>query len=136
MKYNLDELAQQCRTQNVPIISNNTKVFLQKFLSYHTIKHYAEIGTAQGYSTIIAAEILQKQGTRIRTREISYPQYKKALSHFARYGYKGITAYYADATHTMWEKFTHTLFDVVFIDAQKSKYHTLLQSIRPHIAND
>jgi predicted O-methyltransferase YrrM len=94
------------------------------------------LGTAQWYSTIIAAEVLQQQWAHIRTREVSYPQYKKALSHFAHYGYKGITAYYADATTTVWEKFTNNKFDVVFLDAQKSKYHELLESIRPHVTSD
>jgi predicted O-methyltransferase YrrM len=47
MKDFINQLEQQCREQDVPIITNNTKRFLQQFLSNHTIKHYAELGTAQ-----------------------------------------------------------------------------------------
>ena len=81
----LKALKQYCISQNIPIISDNTTIFLQGFLSTHEIKNYGEIGTAQGYSTLIAAQVLTDD-CRIQTWEISYPQYKQALIHFNQYG--------------------------------------------------
>ncbi len=136
MSFILDHIKQDCISKNVPIISDNTVAFLQDFLRKHPAKNYAELWTAQGFSTIIAAEILKSHHASLWTRELSYPQYKAAISNFSLYWYHWITAYYADVLNCDREKFISDKLDIVFIDAQKSHYHLMIESIRAHVVDD
>ncbi len=44
----------------VPIISQNTEVFLKKYIIDHNIQHIVEIGSAIGYSTSVLIDAIKE----------------------------------------------------------------------------
>lgn len=67
---------------DIPNISEKNAYFLRTMLEKNQVKNMLEIGTANGYSTIQFADILEKNTGHITTIEFSENSYQKAKENF------------------------------------------------------
>lgn len=120
---NLETLREYAQDNYIPIISQNTETFLQKFCETENISCVLEIGWAIGYSALYFEHILRKytKNPRIWSREISYPHYHQFLYHTKHS--TAITGYLGDflsynKKHYLLQNYP---YDLLFIDARKSE---------------
>ncbi|MDR2190434.1 MAG: class I SAM-dependent methyltransferase [Candidatus Peribacteria bacterium] len=129
----LERLRRSCEARHIPLISEETQLFLQQLLVVKQPKEVLEIGTAVGYSSIVIANTLEAWGGKIVSFEIGYPAYLEALKNIKEAKVRNILLYPFDITALYLEKFFAEKFDFVFIDAQKSQYGDYMQKIQPYL---
>lgn len=78
----LEKLKKYGEENNIPNISIENAEFLRNMLRENTTKHLLEIGSANGYSTIQFADILEKTGGKITSIEFSQLAYEQANDNF------------------------------------------------------
>jgi len=130
-KISINTIKEQCLQEDIPIISDQTTHFLQKFLVQKQPHCCVEIGSAAGYSSIIIGNTIQKRDGRLYTFEISLPQYKKCIHNLSRYKARNTICYHNDITQCGLKKFIYERVDFAFIDAQKSSYHHYINLLIP-----
>lgn len=115
----LTELEVYAKENFVPIITRETRRFLEMLLQVKQPKRILEIGTAIGYSSLVFE---QATGAPVDTIEINDKAVKLAISNIHRAGKeKKITIYHGDAL-TILKVLKQETYDVIFIDAAKGKY--------------
>lgn len=123
----LEEMRRLALEDKVPIIKHEMEHFLKVILKMHQPKRILEIGTAVGYSASLMALCLD-QKTHITTLELSTKMCEKALSNFEMLGLtETITLIPGDALETI--KTLEGPFDLIFMDAAKGQYMTLLPEV-------
>ena len=119
----------------VPIISQNTEVFLKKYIIDHNIKHIVEIGSAIGYSTSVLIDAIKENhhhGWTILSREISYPHYYQSVIHTRQYHWAKIVLW--NFCNYPLHKFLQPWqYDMVFIDGRKSETLDYLTRLAPYL---
>ena len=148
-----------CESTLVPCISPNTEIYLLKLLEQHKPKRILEIGTACWYSLFTMAKTIQAWWWTIIWCERAYPnrvEINKLLSLSKQYRLDNIQCLYwpflaidpkvlqsDSVTMQQWgiEALKHcgieTVFDFVFIDAQKSEYPLYIDYLVQHkLIND
>lgn len=124
-KKELDKIKNEALEQKIPIIMDDTLETIRNLLVPIKPKRILEIGTAVGYSAICFTEFLEPQGL-IDTIEREEEREIQARKNIKRAEVENkINLYYGDATEilpTLKEE-----YDVVFIDAAKSKYPFFLE---------
>ncbi|MEZ0180100.1 O-methyltransferase ['Camptotheca acuminata' phytoplasma] len=102
----------------IPIIQDDTLLFLKKFIKRNKIINILEIGTAIGYSALG----MSNENNQIDTIERDYNKYKLALDFFHE-GVFNIKFIWAEAFFYQ----ATQKYDLVFIDASKSQYEKIFQ---------
>lgn len=109
----LKEYAQQ---NNVPIISDEGRLFLEGLIKDENLTSVLEIGTAIGYSALFMAPLV----SHITTIERDPKMIKEAVKNFSLYDHeKKITLIEGDALDVT---ISNQTFDLIFIDAAKAQY--------------
>lgn len=124
-KEELEKIKQKALEDHIPIIMDDTLEVMEKYLKEEKPKRILEIGTAVGYSAICFTEFLAKDG-KIDTIERDAKRVKEARENIKKAEVaEKINIYEGDAVEilpTLEEK-----YDVIFIDAAKSKYPFFLK---------
>lgn len=121
----LKEYAQQ---HNVPIISDEGRLFLEALIQDENLTSVLEIGTAIGYSALFMAPLVN----RITTIERDPKMVKEATKNFKLYDQdKKITLIEGDALDVIIESQT---FDLIFIDAAKAQYEKFFLKYVPFLS--
>ena len=112
--------------KNIPILDKSSAKFLEQLIEIYKPKHFLEIGTAIGYSTIRVAKIPQIQ-TKISTIERSEDCIKLAKSFIneAELDTK-ITILEGNALQIL-PKLTNK-YDFIFLDSDKEDYLQLFEN--------
>jgi len=92
-------------------------------------EHILEIGTYTGYSAICLAEGLQKKGT-LHTIDVNAELFDMQRKYFDKSGYgTNIKQHVGNALNIIPQ--LDTIFDLVFIDAEKKEYPNYLDVVLP-----
>ena len=127
-------LRNECLWHNIPIISNDTEIFLKEYIGINRPNSIIEIWSAVWYSTSILWEAMSCYNPygEIFSWEISYPHYRQSLTNTQ--SYKNIRIllwnfcnYNCDNLLKKW------YFDMVFIDGRKSETLLYLKNLSPYI---
>ncbi len=107
----------------IPIIMDDTLEKLKEILKEENPKRILEIGTAVGYSACCFAI---NSDAVIDTIEIDEERYKEATINIENIGLKGrINLIHGNAVDIL--PSLDNKYDIIFIDAAKSKYNTFLE---------
>lgn len=125
----LEQLEQQARQDQVPIIRQEMKSFLRVLLSLKQPKRILEVGTAVGYSALLMAEYTSED-CRITTIEKYEKRIPVARDNFSRAPKGGkIRLLEGDALEIL--KTLEGPYDLIFMDAAKGQYiHFLPEAMR------
>lgn len=107
--------------QNIPNISWKGVDILRFFLSIKTPKSVLEIGCANGFSSIVIADYLEKWGGKLLTCDVSEPSVESAKANFKAANINNIRIKTGNALEIIDKN--DGLFDFIFIDGQKSWTH-------------
>lgn len=128
----LEELAEECQKEWIPLVQPEVGQFLQVLVQIRSAERILELGTGIGYSTILLANALPRQG-RITTIEIDPERCRRACENFCRFNVEGqIKSLLGDANEIL-----ETLegeFDFIFVDAAKGQYPEFFDKLWPRLA--
>lgn len=124
----LEKVKEAAIKENIPIIMDETLIKIKETLQElkkNTINKILEIGTATGYSALCFSELLTDNG-EIDTIERDEERIAKAKENInILEGNKKINLYEGDAVEIL--KQMDNRYDLIFIDASKSKYPIFLE---------
>lgn len=114
------EMEKYAREYNVPIVTKEVAEYLKFIVKSNGIKNILEVGTAIGYSGILMAKEIEKNGGKLYTIEIDEERYNLAQENFKKSGLNNVVSIKGDAVEEI--KKIDEKFDFVFIDASKGHY--------------
>lgn len=114
------EMERYASEYNVPIVTKEVAEYLKFIVKSNGIKNILEVGTAIGYSGILMAKEIEKNGGKLYTIEIDEERYNLAQENFKKSGLKNIVSIKGDAVEEI--KKIDEKFDFAFIDASKGHY--------------
>lgn len=118
---NLEELKQSALERHIPIIMDDTLDVIEKILKENNSKTLLEIGSAVGYSAICFSKYVDK----IDTIELDEERAAEAANNIKKLGLEDkINIIVGDAVEIM--PTLKAKYDIIFIDASKSKYPRFL----------
>ena len=121
----LEKIKKDAIENHIPIIMDDTLEVIEKYMQNKKVERILEIGTAVGYSAICFSEFLKENG-KIDTIERNEEMIKQAKINIKELEKENkIILHEGDAVEilpTINEK-----YDMVFIDAAKSKYPFFLE---------
>lgn len=123
----LNEIEDECRRINVPVIRTQMQSLLKLLLAINRPQQILEVGTAIGFSALLMSEYAP-QGCKITTIEKYEKRIPIAKENFRRAGKeKEITLLEGDATQILKE--LEGTYDLIFMDAAKGQYIHFLPDI-------
>lgn len=114
------EMEKYASEYNVPIVTKEVAEYLKFIVKSNGIKNILEVGTAIGYSGILMAKEIEKNGGKLYTIEIDEERYNLAQENFKKSGLNNIVSIKGDAVEEI--KKIDEKFDFIFIDASKGHY--------------
>lgn len=114
------ELEEFAKIHNVPIVTKEVAKYLEFMIKTNKVKNVLEVGTAIGYSGILMARLIEKNGGVLTTIEIDEERFNQAKENFAKANLTNVKMILGDATEEI-EKLNDN-FDFIFIDASKGQY--------------
>ncbi|WP_291256048.1 MULTISPECIES: O-methyltransferase [unclassified Fusobacterium] len=114
------EMEKYAEEFNVPIVTKEVAEYLKFIVKSHQFKNVLEVGTAIGYSGILMAREIQKNGGKLYTIEIDEERFNLAQENFKKSNLDNIISIKGDAVEEI--KKINDKFDFVFIDASKGHY--------------
>jgi len=118
---------------DVPNITDENAKFLQNLISQNKLKSALEIGTANGYSTICLASVLQKNLGHITSIEFSIISHNQAISNIKEAWLENVTTLIHGQALDIIPTLSDDSFDFVFIDGMKRRSKDFLELSRPKI---
>lgn len=123
----LNEIEDECRRTNVPVIRTQMQSLLRLLLAIHRPQKILEVGTAIGFSALLMSEYAPP-GCRITTIEKYEKRIPLARENFERANKdKEITLLEGDAAGILKE--LDETYDFIFMDAAKGQYIHFLPDI-------
>lgn len=123
----LNEIEDECRRTNVPVIRTQMQSLLRLLLAIHRPQKILEVGTAIGFSALLMSEYAPP-GCRITTIEKYEKRIPLARKNFKRANKdKEITLLEGDAAGILKE--LDETYDFIFMDAAKGQYIHFLPDI-------
>ncbi len=123
--YNWSNILQEMHTyalqNNIPVIDDPTRQYIEKILNEIQPTHCLEIGSAIWYSTACIAQQIAKWWWKIIWCEYSFPSYMKSLYFHKKVSLTNSIIYYGDFIKFS-KQFFPRPFDFIFIDAKKDLY--------------
>lgn len=118
----LQKLKKFGEQENIPNISWTAVDLLRFLLSKTQPKKVLEMGCANGFSSIVLADMLQKWNGTLLTGDVSLPSIKSAICNAQACGIENIEFRFGNILETV--DASDSPFDFIFIDAQKSWTHS------------
>jgi len=116
------DIIEYAKRENIPIMQREGILYLTDYIAKNNIKNVLEIGTAIGFSAIMMA--LVNKDIHVTTIEKDEQRYLEAIKNIKRMGMENqITLIFKDALNVSLDD----KFDLIFIDAAKSKNTELFQ---------
>lgn len=129
------KLKKEARAENIPAMLDDGIEILLKTVKEIKPQRILEIGTAIGYSGM-AMLYYAPQSCVLDTLEIDNERYKAALKNFAEAGLsQSVNCYLGDSAVELPAIIGDKKYDMVFIDAAKSKYLDCLISVENNISD-
>lgn len=123
----LNEIEEECRRTNVPVIRTQMQSLLKLLLAINRPGRILEVGTAIGFSALLMSEYAPP-GCRITTIEKYEKRIPVALANFEKAGKsEEITLLEGDAARILKE--LDESYDFIFMDAAKGQYIHFLPDI-------
>lgn len=127
----LKEIEDYGYKNNVPIIKKDIASLIEVLIKMNKPKHIIEVGTAIGYSSILMCLASNKEA-KIKTFERNPKMAKIAKENIKRAGLSDyIEVIEGDAIENL--KMIDTKFDLLFLDAAKSKYMEFYELTEPYL---
>lgn len=128
----INDIRQYAKENVVPIMLDNTALFLREKLIDNQPKKVLEIGTAIGYSGILILTTLEN--AELNTVELNRERFNLALNNFKKLGLRSrVQAYCDDAmNHIKKLESANEKFDFIFLDGPKGqqfKYLPILKNL-------
>ncbi len=115
------DFREECDKRQLPIIHEEVANFIKVILHLHKPLKILELGTAVGFSSFFMAKTIDDNRLKIKTVERRNTFIEEASEKLNQYKYKGnIEILPGDALEVL--KNLDEEFDLIFIDAAKSKY--------------
>lgn len=128
----IKDIKKFARSNDVPIIRDESADWICEYIREHNCKNVLEIGTAIGYSSIRFAQV--SPDVKVTTIEVDIDRHIKAVQNIHDCGLENqITAIQDDAVYT--DKITG-LFDLIFIDGPKAQYIKFFEKYQANLAPD
>lgn len=125
----LETIKKEALKDYVPILKDDSLSLISLILQLKKPNKILEIGSAVGYSAICFSKYLEGKNAKITTLEIDEDMYKKSLKNIALMNLQDrIEIINTDATKYLPELKEDQKYDIVFIDAAKSKYLIFLEN--------
>lgn len=115
---NIDEIKKEAKQRNVPIVFDDTAVFLHDFVAKNKPKRILEIGTAVGYSALVMISACDR--SKMVTIEIEKERAKEASENLKKFKSR-VKIINGDAGKVI-KKLKKQSFDMIFLDGPKGKY--------------
>ena len=126
MKENILEMERYAAEHNVPIIEQDSIVFIMKYIQANNVKNILEIGSAIGYSAILMASAAED--VKVTTIERDENRYMECLKNVKKCSLdKRINVVYQDALEV---NLTGVEYDLIFIDAAKGQYTKFFEKFK------
>lgn len=126
--FNIEEfekIKKEALEEHIPIIMDDTLEVIEKVLKENNPKRVLEIGTAVGYSASCFARFTEDD-CKIDSIEIDEERYKKACENIKLIGVQDkINLIFGNAVDILPK--LNEKYDIIFIDAAKSKYEIFLE---------
>lgn len=123
----LNEIEDECRRTNVPVIRTQMQSLLKLLLAAGRPANILEVGTAIGFSALLMSEYAP-EGCKITTIEKYEKRIPIARENFKKAGKEGvITLLEGDAAQILKE--LDETYDLIFMDAAKGQYIHFLPDI-------
>lgn len=120
--------------RDIPNITEQNAEYLKKLIAEKNPKHLLEIGTANGYSTLHFASILNTTSS-ITTIEQAWNMHNDAVINFKNCKLKNIISIWGDAKLVI-PTLADGFYDFVYIDAMKKEYLQYLLLALPKMTSD
>ena len=133
IKQTLIKLRKFWTENDVPNITDQNAQFLQNLISQNNFKNVLEIWTANGYSTICLASVLQKNGGHITSMEFSILSHNQAIDNIKEAWLEDICTLIHGQALDIIPTLPDNSFDFVFIDGMKRRSKDFLELSRPKI---
>lgn len=136
-EFDILTLMDECRANQVPCITSETRELLINYLNQYKPRSYLEIWSAWWVSLVTAhQQIVQRWGSIVGI-ERSLPNVLRVQQMIQDHQLTDIALHHINANHPWWEWDIITApIEFAFIDARKSKYHIYLQTILPYMAQN
>ena len=124
---NLEEIKKKALEEHIPIILDDTLEVIKYIMAKKKPKRILEIGTAVGYSSLCFSEFLEDEGI-IDTIEREHAKVLEAKENIAKFNFSKnntINVLEGDAVEILPK--LDEKYDMIFIDAAKSKYPFFLK---------
>ena len=118
---------------DVPNITDLNATFLQNLISQNNFKNVLEIGTANGYSTICLASVLEKNWWHITSIEFSILSHNQAIDNIKEAWLEDVCTLIHWQALDIIPTLPESSFDFVFIDGMKRRSKDFLELSRPKI---
>lgn len=117
----LKELKAFGKQENIPNISWEGVTVLRFFLTLKKPKKVLEIGSANGFSSIVIADTIEKWNGTLLTTDVSEPSVTSAKENFQKAQIQNIEIRFGDVRQILSPE--DTAFDFIFIDGEKKQTH-------------
>ena len=128
---NKEEIKEYAKKEWVPIIRDQSAIFLCDYIRSHKPKTILEIGTAIGYSGIL---MLENSQATLTTIEINKESFNLAKQNFCDAGFEKRVKMFCDDAKNVFGKLEEK-FDLIFLDGPKGQYLTYLPILK-NLLND
>jgi len=127
----IEEIKKKALKEKVPIIKDEGLFFLLEQIKKNNSKDILELGTAVGYSSIQMAKL--NKDIHIDTIERNKDMYDEAIKNIKDEGLDNqITVYFKEIADFKTDK----KYDLIFVDAAKSKYGDYLEQFIDNLKDD
>lgn len=129
-------LKKEAIVNKVPIISREVENLLWRYLKQYKPCNVVEIWSAIWYSTLFIAKIIWDWNWIITTFEVSFPNYRQAISNIKKYDQIHNTKIYFvnPLTINLDSLFLTKSIDLLFIDAAKKEYLNFYLHLLPYLS--
>lgn len=127
----LREIEQQAQQDGIPIVGPAKGELLSKVVAEKSPRFAVEVGTAVGYSAIIIASVLSKQG-RLVTIEYSPALARQARGNLERAGLAKVVSVVTGDALAVLPRVEHPIV-FLFLDAAKEEYLEYLKTVEDRL---
>lgn len=121
MEGNVREIQKVAQADGIPIIPEETAVFMRFLFSICSIKNVLEVGTAIGFSSSLMDQLMEGQGKVTTIDRFDY-MIRRAKENYERYGLDSRIELLEGQAADILPTLPTQTYDLVFMDSAKAKY--------------